>query len=225
MASIAPSRLTALVVGALLALALCLSLSAPAAAEVEPNDDYELATGPLASGVTYTGLLDSDADIDIYFFYVTRASTEIDFTISDPTVGGGGVYVELDGSEGEEIAGVYVPAEDYDTLGAILDPGQYYLWVETGDYGVFDEAYEITTSGAGAGAFSSLAQVQAQCRTTTAAASKAQAALDRAKRRLKHALKSDSRGRKVKARHAVKVAKAKLKAVSAEKLSCSVLGY
>jgi multidrug efflux pump subunit AcrA (membrane-fusion protein) len=217
------SRLTSIVVGAVLALALCFAPAASAQAEAEPNDDYETATGPLAPNTTYTGLLDSDADVDIYFFYVTSAASEIHLTISDPTVGGGGVYAELEDSEGEEIAPVDVPAEDFGTLEATLDPGIYYLWVEMEEYEVFDEAYEITTSGAGAGSFSSPAQAQAQCKAATAAATKAQAALDKAKRRLKQARKSDSRERKAKAQHAVKLAKAKLKAASAEqKLLCSI---
>jgi hypothetical protein len=217
-----PCRFASIVVGAVLALALCLAHSPSAQAEVEPNDDYAMATGPLAPGATYTGLLSNDADVDVYFFYVTSASSETHLTISDPTVDGGGVYVELDDSEGEEIDSVDVPAEDFDTLAANLDPGKYYLWVEMTNYEVFDEAYEITTSS-NAGAFGSYTDTQTSCRTATAAAAKAQAALDKAKRRLKQARKSGSHERKAKAQHVVKLAKAKLKAVSTEqKLLCSI---
>lgn len=205
---------------------LALSLFAPVAyaqSEVEPNDDFETAIGPLAPDATYTGVLADDADVDIYFFYVTRASSTVEFTISDPTVDGGGVYAELDDSAGVGIDNVDVFAEDLDTLNATLDPGKYYLSVETEEFDQFNEAYEIDASGSGAGSFGSYAAVQAQCRTATADTSKAQAALDKAQRRLKQALKSDSRRRKAAARHAVKVAKAKLKAASAEqKLLCSI---
>ena len=223
MASATTSKIASLVAGAALVLALCLAPTASAQAELEPNDSFETATGPLAADATYTGVLENDADVDTYFFYVTSASSEVELTISDPTVDGGGVYVELDDSEGEAIDSVDVYAEDFDTLGATLDPGRYYLTVETEEFEQFDEAYEITTSGAEAGSFSSPAQAQAQCKVATTATSKAQAALDKAKRRLKQALKSGSRQRKAAARHAVKLAKAKLKAANTEqKLLCSI---
>jgi hypothetical protein len=223
MASTATSKLASMVAGTVLVLALCLAPTASAQADLEPNDSFETAIGPLAADATYTGVLENDVDVDTYFLYVTSASSEVEFTISDPTVDGGGVYVELDDSEGEVIDSVDVPAEDFDTLDVTLDPGKYYLLVETEEFEQFNEAYEITTSGAGGGSFGSHTQVQAQCKAATTTASKAQAALDKAKRRLKQALKSDSRERKAKARHAVKVAKAKLKAASAEqKLLCSI---
>ena len=223
MASATTSKIASLVAGAVLMLALCLAPTASAQAELEPNDSFETATGPLAADATYSGVLENDADVDTYFFYVTSASSEVEFTIADPTVDGGGVYVELDDSEGEAIDSVDVPAEDFDMLDVSLDPGRYYLLVETEEFEQFNEAYEITTSGAGTGSFGSQAQAQAQCKAATTSSSKAQAALDKAKRRLKQALKSDSPRRKAKARHAVKVAKANLKAAGAEqKLLCSI---
>jgi multidrug resistance efflux pump len=219
MTSKASAKLVSLL-GAFLVLALCLAPAASAQTEQEPNDSFETAIGPLAPGATYTGVLENDADVDTYFFYVTSASSQVEFTIVDPTVDGDGVYVELTDSQGVVIDSVDVYAEDFDTLGATLDPGRYYLTVETEEFEQFDEAYEITTSG---DAFSSPAQAQAQCKAATTASLKAQAALDKAKRRLKQALKSGSRQRKAAARHAVKVAKAKLKAASAEqKLLCSI---
>jgi F0F1-type ATP synthase epsilon subunit len=204
------------------ALALCLAPLASAQTELEPNDSFETATGPLAADATYSGVLTNDVDVDVYFFYVTRASSQVHFTISDPTFDGSGAYIELDDSEGTVIDSVDVFAEDFDTLEASLDPGKYYLYVETEEFEQFNEAYEIATSG-GAAAFASPAEAKVQCRTATTAVSKGQAALDKAKRRLKQVLRSDSRERKAKARQAVKLAKAKLKVTSAEqKLLCSI---
>jgi hypothetical protein len=224
MTAAATSKLTSLALGVLFLLALCLiPPAAMASGELEPNDSFETATGPLAAGATYAGVLENDADVDTYFFYVTRPSSDVEFTITDPTIDGGGIYVELDDAQEVGIDNVDVPAEDFDTLSLTLDPGKYYLSVETEEFEQFNEAYAITTSGTGAGSFSSQAQAQAQCKTATAATAKAQATLDKAKRRLKQAQKSDSRARKTAARHAVKVAKAKLKDASAEqKLLCSI---
>lgn len=215
-------KLTACLAATLL-LALCLASAAGAQTEAEPNDDFETATGPLTAGVTYSGVLTDDTDVDVYFFYVTGASSPTHFTISDPTVDGGGVYVELDDSAGETIDSVEVLPENFNELDAVLDPGKYYLYLETAGYEQFDEAYEIATSDGGSGSFSSPAQVQAQCKTAATATSKAQAALEKAKRRLKQALKSGSRQRKAAARHAVKLAKAKLKAAGAQQQQvCSI---
>jgi hypothetical protein len=223
MTSTHPSKLASILTGAVLTLALCFAPTASAQTELEPNDSFETATGPLASGATYNGILENDADVDIYYFYVTSASSRVELTINDTTLDGGGIYVELDDSDGAAIDSIDVFAEDFDTLDVILDPGKYYLLVETEEFEQFDETYEIDTFGAGAGSFGSYAETQAQCRAATTDTSKAEAALDKAKRRLKQALKSDSPRRKAKARHAVKLAKAKLKAVSAEKkLLCSI---
>jgi hypothetical protein len=208
----------------LITLLLALCLFAPVAhaqSEVEPNDDFETATGPLAAGVTYEGVLPDEDDFDAYFFYVTGESSQVEFTIVDPTVDGGGVYVELDDSEGGVVDSIDVFAEDFDTLAATLDPGKYFLLLTTEESDQFDEAYEIDTAG-DAGAFASPAIVQAECRTAAADTSKAQAALDRAKRRLKQALRGGSHGRKARARHAVKIAKAKLRAATALQQVCSI---
>ncbi len=221
------SKLASIAAGAVLTLALC--FASIAQAESEPNDSFETANGPLASGATYSGVLENDADVDTYFFYVTKPASRVELTISDPTVDGGGLYAELDDSEGTEVDSIDVfPADGFlddgfDTLDETLDPGVYYLSLETEEFDQFDETYAIRTSGSGAGSFSSPAAIQAQCRTATADTSKAQAALSKAKRQLKRALKSGSHRRKSKARHAVKVAKAKLKAAGAEqKTLCSI---
>jgi hypothetical protein len=216
-----PSKLASIVAGAALVLALCFASAAQA--ESEPNDSFETANGPLVSGAAYGGVLENDADVDTYFFYVTRASSQVNFTIDDPTVDGGGVYVELDDSQGMGIDNVDVFAEDFDTLEETLDPGKYYLSLETEEFDQFDEAYAINISGPGASSLGSYAATQAQCRTATTDTSKAQSALEKAKRRLRRALKNGSSRRKAKARHAVKVARAKLRAASAEqKLVCSI---
>jgi hypothetical protein len=47
-----------------------LALPAVAMADVEPNDGVTQAEGPLAGGVTYTGVVANSTDLDTYFFYV-----------------------------------------------------------------------------------------------------------------------------------------------------------
>jgi hypothetical protein len=205
----------ACVAGALI-VALCLAPAAVAQAPYEPNDTLDTAYGPLASDATYSAILESDDDVDYYYFYVTSQTTsQVDITVTDLMAGGdGGIYAELDDSNGDSVDSVDIDSGDYQTLDDTLDPGKYYLSVEQGYSDQSGEAYTVETGGGG-GTFGSKAQVQSRCDAATAAKSAAQVALDRAEKQLKLA-REGSHHRKAKARHAVKVAKANLKAANAE---------
>jgi hypothetical protein len=210
------SKLTSLALGALLLLALCLiPTAAMAVGEFEPNEDSETAYGPLAAGVTYAATLESGEDFDNYYFYVTgKGSSWVEITIANTTVDGDGLFAELVDADEAALDEVYVPGEDFDLFEAELEPGVYYLAIQTELFEQFNETYEIRAEG-GPGAFATQAEVQAQCRKATSSISKARAALQRAKRKLRQANKSGSRKRKAAARRAVKRAKARLRAARA----------
>lgn len=213
-------KLVSLALGLLFLLALCLiPAAARANGEVEPNDTLETATGPLVAGATYGGVLSDDADIDNYYFYVTSPSA-VSFTIADPTVEGGGVYTELLDAEGEVIDSIDVFPEDFDTLEAELDPGKYYLSLETEGFEQFDEAYEIVTAASGGG-FAPPADFAAVCQSATAGVGAAKAALRRAERRLARARRGHSRARKARALRKVRAAKARLRAARAAQAVCA----
>ncbi len=65
-------RLIACAVGALLILSLCLAPAASAESEFEPNDTFETAYGPLAADATYPATLETEEDVDTYYFYATN---------------------------------------------------------------------------------------------------------------------------------------------------------
>lgn len=211
---------------AALLLALCLApATATAAGEFEPNDTFETAYGPLAAGVTYSATLETGEDFDNYYFYVTgQGGTRVEVTIADTTLDGDGLFAELTDADEEVIDEISVAGNDFGTFEEELQPGAYYLAIQTEFFEQTDETYEIRTEG-GAGAFGSQAEVQAQCRTATAATSKAKAALEKAKRKLKRARRSGSRQRKAAAQRAVKAARARLRAANADAaLLCSIPG-
>jgi hypothetical protein len=211
------------VVGAILILALCFAPAAMAAGEFEPNDDFDVAYGPLAAGTTYSATLENGDDLDTYYFFVAgQGGTPVEITIADTSPGGTGLYAELDDTDGEPIDQLDILAGDFDAFEEVLEPGTYYLMLQTEAYEQVDETYEIRTKG-GTGAFRSQAEVRAQCRTATEATSKAKAALEKAKRKLKLARKSGSRQRKTAAQRTVKAARARLRAANADAaLLCAV---
>ena len=216
MAPATASKLTSLALGALLLLALCLiPAAAMAVGEFEPNEDSETAYGPLAAGVTYVATLESGEDFDNYYFHVTGQSpTWVEITITNTTLDGDGLFAELVDTDEAALDEVYVPGEDFDVFEAELEPGVYYLAIQTELFEQFDETYEIRAEG-GPGAFATQAAVQAQCIKATSSISKARAALERAKRKLRQANKSGSRKRKAAARRALKRAKARLRTATA----------
>jgi hypothetical protein len=219
------SKLMSLALGALLLLALCLiPTAAMAAGEFEPNEDSETAYGPLAAGVTYAATLEHDEDYDNYYFYVTGQSpTWVEITITNTTVDGDGLFAELVDIDEYALDEVYVPGGDFDTFEEELEPGVYYLAIQTEYFEQFDETYEILAEGGG-GAFASESAVRAQCRRAAASISRAKAALARAKRKLRSALRGRSRQRKAAARRAVKRARTRLRAATAGVPPCPLVG-
>ena len=79
------------VVGAILFLALCFAPAAMAAGEFEPNDDFDVAYGPLAAGATYSATLENGDDLDTYYFFVAgQGGTPVEITIADTSQGAPG---------------------------------------------------------------------------------------------------------------------------------------
>ncbi len=204
-------------------LTLLLAPLAMAAPTYEPNDTFDTAYGPLVPGNTYSDTIATGDDVDDYYFYVTNPNgSQVQVTINDPTVGGDGVYAELDDSNGNWVDYVDVGNEDSATLDENLDPGKYYLSVQSETADQTDEAYSFSIA-AGSGALGSYADVQSGCKAATAAVSTAQAALNQALKRLRQVHNSPSHHRKAQAHRAVKVARANLKAASAAmKTACSI---
>lgn len=218
MTSITPAKIASIVAGTALLLVLCLApATATAAGEFEPNDDSETAYGPLAAGVTYAATLESGEDFDYYHFYVAgRGASPVAITIANTTIDGDGLFVELLDSDEGPLDEINVPGQDFDVLEADLEPGLYYLALQTELFEQFDETYEIRAEG-GAGAFASQAEVQAQCRRDTAALTKARAALAQARKRLRRVIKNrGSRKAKVAARRQIRTARARLKTANAD---------
>ncbi len=206
-----------------LLLALFIAPAAIAEPSYEPNDTLDTAYGPLVAGTTYSDTIATGDDVDNYYFYVTDPNgTQVQVTIDDPTVGGDGVYAELDDSNGDSIDYVDVNSEDSATLDENLDPGKYYVSVQSETSDQTDEAYSLSIATT-AGALGSYANVQARCKAATAAVSTAQAALNHDLKRLRQAHSSPSHHRKAQARRAVKIARTNLKAANAAmKTACSI---
>jgi len=224
MAPATASKLTTLALGVIFVLALWLiPTAAKAVGEYEPNETPETAYGPLAAGITYATTLESGEDYDHYFFYVTgRDSSAVEMTVTDTTVGGEGLYAELFDTDEATIDEIEIFGGESDSFEENLAPGVYYVAVETALFEQFGETYEIRADG-GAGAFSSQAEVEAQCKKGRAAISQARGALARAKKRLRRAIKlQGSRRAKAAARRSVRTARAKLKAVGAQRQSCPI---
>jgi hypothetical protein len=130
----------------------------------EPNDSILTAAGPLAVNQTYTAGIETENDVDYFYFYVT-GPTAAQVTITLTSLGGsrGDFYGEIDNSEGSDVASfgeVSSEAGKYATKSVTLEPGKYLVKVAAaGGYG---ESYKFTTSGTG-GAFGSYATIAAQC--------------------------------------------------------------
>jgi hypothetical protein len=155
-----------------LVAAVCLGVSALAAGAAfaeppyEPNDTILTAAGPLAINQTYTAGIETENDVDYFYFYVT-GPTAAQVTITLTSLGGSlhssEFSGEIDNSEGYGVAGFgYVDSEagKYSTKSVTLEPGKYFVEVKAaGGYG---ESYKFTTTGTG-GAFGSYATIAAQC--------------------------------------------------------------
>jgi hypothetical protein len=146
------------------------SASALAQPPYEPNDSLLTGYGPLANNATYQAALETENDVDYYYFYVTTlSSAQLTFTVTN--LGGGTspyveVYARLTDSHGNTITTLAdnVEAADYATRAVTLGAGKYYVEVENDDY--YGEAYKFTTSGT-EGAFGEYGAIQAQCAAAT----------------------------------------------------------
>ncbi len=208
-----------------LALALTLAAVAKATPSFEPNDSFETAYGPLATGVTYADTIATADDEDYYYFYVTRQDgADVQVNIDDPTVSDNGVYVELDDSDGNFIDSTDVFGQESDALDDQLDPGKYFVLVTAEFDDQLDEAYSLELSTDPSGALGTAVAVKAQCQTSTTKVTAAKAALKRAQKRLKKAHKGSAH-RKAQARRAVKKARSRLRAATeAMNAACDLLG-
>jgi hypothetical protein len=154
---------------ACMAIAAIGSVSAVAQPPYEPNDSLLTGYGPLANNSTYQATLETENDVDYYYFYVTTlSSAQLTFTVTN--LGGGASYTELDAeltdSHGNWITTLAndVEAADYGTKSVSLEAGKYYVRVENESH--YGESYKFTTSGT-QGAFGQYSTIQAQCTAAT----------------------------------------------------------
>ena len=61
----------------------------------EPNDTVAGAAGPLAGGQAYTGAIESQGDLDYFFFYVSSPG-EAQATLTVKNLGGGAGISNID---------------------------------------------------------------------------------------------------------------------------------
>lgn len=219
---------------ALISLLLAGLMAASASAAqppYEPNDSLLTAYGPLTINQTYTAAIETENDLDYFYFYVTTPSTA-QVTITLKSLGGpenaAGTYLGLENAQGDGIG------EDADvgqagqtsTINQTLSAGKYL--VKVGPNGRYGASYSFTTAGT-EGAFGEYAPIAAQCAAATAGVSAiqaplatAQAKFKKAGQRLRHIFSlHSSRARRrvrasyVKARAGLKAEEAAMKAATA----------
>jgi hypothetical protein len=215
------------------AAAVCLgglaALAGPAMAEppYEPNDSILDAAGPLAANQTYTAGLETENDVDFYYFYVT-GPTSSQVTITLTSLGGSSSGADfrgyLDDSEGNVITGLGElsggTAGKYGTESITLEPGKYFIQVNS--RGATGASYKFVGTGT-TGAFGSYATIAAQCQAALTPVGQYQAQLAAAETNLKKAATKEkkygeSRNRKVRNKVRKKYAHVK-EVVTAEKQS------
>lgn len=153
----------------------------------EPNDALANATGPLAGGQAYTGAIESQGDLDYFFFYVTAAA-EAQVTLTVRNLGGGAGVSNIDAmildSSATPVGGLsYVNRGKEKTATLALRPQKYFVEVRSSEG--FGDAYSLT--GGGGGAFGSYETIAARCAAGTAAVARAQTGLTRAQAKLQRA--------------------------------------
>ena len=100
-----------------LAIVLALVIGAASAPAVlahfhgTPNSSISTATGPIGSGITYSGQFGGSGDVDYYYFVTTRPNVTLHFTIRNTTTscrGGGNcqIYATLVSTQGQQLAEV-----------------------------------------------------------------------------------------------------------------------
>lgn len=123
---IAGGSLRAVVV-ALMALALAPAL---AMADVEPNDGIEQAEGPLAGGVNHDGTISTENDVDWYVLYISQRA-QMKFTLTTFEECGRGTSMRLRDTSGSELNGLFVSEDRTEELNLTLDPGRYFITMES----------------------------------------------------------------------------------------------
>jgi hypothetical protein len=169
-----------------LTLALALAPGAGAAQRpYEPNDTVAAAVGPLAAGLAYSGGIESQGDLDYFFFYVT-SSGEAQATLTVRNLGGGAGISNIDAtvlnSSMTPVGGLsYINRGAEKTATLSLKPQKYFIEVRSTEG--FGDAYSLT-GGGGAGAFGSYETIAGRCAAATTAVAKARTGLTRAQAKL-----------------------------------------
>lgn len=203
-----------------LALAAIASFSTdPAYAQPphEPNDSLLTAAGPLANNGSYTAALETDNDVDLYYFYVTTPSTaQLTFTLTN--LGGGqtvepAIHADVTDSHGSSITtiGEFIYSADYATKSVSLRAGKYYVEIRGDGYG---ESYRLQTSGTD-GAFGDYATIANYCAAATIPVGTYQAQLATAEAKLRKAEAKRRRVRYARSRRVRKKAAARVRHVKA----------
>jgi hypothetical protein len=197
----------------------------------EPNDTQGTAFGPLVNGQTLTAGLESDGDVDLYRFYVSRPSSvrvhlQNNFN-SDASICG---YVLLiyepgDGSEIHQQSFTSNECDRSETDGDLfksLPAGRYYLRVAVpAAYGI-DIAHQGTYTLTALNGFSTRATIQLGCNARRATAKRTQQDVTRAAAALRRARR---RGTGVSAakRKLAKAKRAHTTSARAAKAYCAIL--
>src|SRR4051794_34863469 len=133
-------RTLLLLLPVLVLLAGAASARAASYTETESNDTTATADGPLLSGVSWTGAMQTTNDADYYVFYVaqkTQVHITLWNTLPDTEDGPyGDLLMDIDGANGEDdtISGTHdVSNGGNETVDYTLDRGRYYA-VVYGDY-------------------------------------------------------------------------------------------
>jgi hypothetical protein len=186
---LARRRVGCAVLGLLIALALALVFAPkPLAAQgpYEPNDTILNAAGPLAANQTYVGGIESQGDMDYFFFYVTSPG-EPQVTLTVRNLGGGTAISNIDvailDSSATPVGGLsYINRGQEKTAMVTLRPQKYFIEVRSTEG--FGDMYSLT---GGDGAFGPYEAIAARCANATAAVTAAQTGLRRAQAKLQRA--------------------------------------
>jgi hypothetical protein len=176
------ARAAILTIGLLLALG---AGTASAQGPYEPNDSIAAAAGPLEAGGGYTAAVESSADRDFYFFYVTAPGSTV--SLSATNEGGGEVQASLNArlvdsfgsSLGQDV--IFLRKGETRSEDVTLEPGKYFVEVTENDG--FGDGYRLVPGG-GTGAFGRYAEIAADCEAATSKAAAAEGSLRRAEGKL-----------------------------------------
>lgn len=168
-------------------------LAAPAS--FEPNDSLPSAFGPLVPGQTYTAGIETGADRDFYFFYVTSPDPgQVSLTVANLGGGSGlsGINATILDSTATPVATLpYLGDHEGRTAAVSLQPQKYFVEVAPSEG--FGDAYSLALGGSG-GAVGAYSQIARRCtvavdriKVATASLTRAEARLQRATARLQRA--------------------------------------